>query len=725
MTICKRCGAQVEDGSKFCTHCGAKMERSAPVSGSAPASEPKEKGTAPVPPPAGGGQSPVPPQPEGTGKKPGKKKALVIAGVAGGLALVILGGILVGRSLGGGKSQTGALPEQDRQAQEEQDKERQERRELKEQLAELLDGAEDYESYLEQVRERLEEYGLSEEERGELQTLLEKAGELRKTDYQGKIELVTQVKDLVGTVRERLDREAQTVLEDLKALEAPFASEEEKARILEYAGELEGLIRAGEYEKIPALAEEWTSLAQAASQKRTGLEVRLMQYDLSEYPTVRLYLDVRPSGGGESLTELSPQMFYLSERSATGEFLSKAVDKVSRLDENERLNLDLLADTSGSMEGENLAAAKSIMREFLGTVQFSAGDRVKLTPFNSEIGKLGVFREDLGSLESEIEGYIAAGQTKLYDAIIYGVQDVSGQEGARCVLAFTDGSDVGSFHSAQDVVDVVSQYKIPVFIVGIGDGGAEGSGELRRIAEASGGAYKSLPAFTADLTDFYDTIYRQMKGYYMVEYTTDAPFDLDHELGLSLYVQDDTLGGEATLTVRPQEETFDSLLGAYLRSYIYDMNRHTYDQLGLYVDAGVDPADKSSIQYQMKKQVSGGYGEIEQETLMDYQVTELTAQDENTVLLKANENYDVIYCETMADLQVINPSLRKAAESYFNEWYGEGAVSEQTLVRIWVRINQSPTYILKRGADGDWKFSAYSGGMNFGPMDVYDGEILG
>ena len=291
---------------------------------------------------------------------------------------------------------------------------------------------------------------------------------------------------------------------------------------------------------------------------------------------------------------------------------------------------------------------------------------------------------------------------------IYGVQDVSGQEGAKCVIAFTDGLDEHSYNTAQDVIDVVSRYQIPVFIVRIGDSSTSGADYLlNQIAQASGGSFKNMGDFNSGMNEFYNQIYRQIKEYYVVEYDTNNAMGIMNEQNVSVYVQDDTKGGEADISITAGEEFFESLLGSYLRSYITDMNNHRYDQLEQYVDSSIPESNKWAIQWQMKKQVTGGFSNVTEETLMDYRVLEVKQEDENTIKLKASENYDVMYDEVVGDLRTSQRSLAKNMLQYL-ENIGYTNLEDYCHVRVWARVNQKPEYILRKSSDGKWKFAEYA-----------------
>lgn len=600
-----------------------------------------------------------------------------------------------------------------------------ERQALQAQLEEMLNGASNVSRWMRQFDDQLAAYGLEEEEQSRLEELFDKAKKLDEENYVSQIELLKEAAAFEEQVTDRLKAEAQARADQIKGRDPGYASEEQKNRLQEYSDQMNALIEEKKFQEAASLAKQWEDFAEEASVKKTGYQVNIMQYDMSEYPKVRLYLDVRDETGG-SVKELAPHMFYVSEGdAASGDFLNRAVQKAVAMNDNERLNINLLADTSGSMDGQRMESAKSIMRNFLNTVQFNAGDQVKLTQFNSIIDKSGFFSNDINQLNQTISSYSATGGTKLYDTIIYGVQDVSGQEGAKCVIAFTDGHDEHSYNSPEQVIEVVSRYRIPVFIVRVGDTSSSSRDSvLQQIAQASGGSFKNLQQFSTDMNDFYNQIYRQLKEYYVVEYEADSMMDIMKTKQIDVYIQNGDKGGEAVGTANPGTELFDSLLGSYLRSYIYDMNNHYYDRLREYVDDTVAPDDTKSIQWQMKKQVSGGFNNVAAETLMDYSITGIQVLNEDTVHMKTSENYEVIYDEVYGDLLTNGKNISREQLNYLESRFGGYYFDEWTPLRFWGRVNQQPEYILKRGADGRWRFSQYAGDLGLkAQRQIYDVEI--
>lgn len=577
-----------------------------------------------------------------------------------------------------------------------------------EELENLVSASGGFYEWVSEQKANFQDFSINAEEQEKLNNLLISGKNLKESDYKGQIAFVKELVDFEASVKNRLDEENTALWNQLSAQEPEYATQSQRATLKDYSEKAENLIKEGKYKQFEALVGEWNDYIEVASKKKEGYKVSVVQYDFSEFPKIRLYLDVR-NENGENIKNLNSNMFFVSEKdAATGDFLRCSVEKAVLMNENERLNIDLLADTSGSMSGRNMDAAKSVMHQFIGTVQFGAGDKIKLTPFNSDIDKTGYFTSDAGQLNSEISSYYATGGTKLYDSIIYGVQDVSGQEGAKCVIAFTDGLDEHSYNTAQDVIDVVSRYQIPVFIVRIGDSSTSGADYLlNQIAQASGGSFKNMGDFNSGMNEFYNQIYRQIKEYYVVEYDTNNAMGIMNEQNVSVYVQDDTKGGEADISITAGEEFFESLLGSYLRSYITDMNNHRYDQLEQYVDSSIPESNKWAIQWQMKKQVTGGFSNVTEETLMDYRVLEVKQEDENTIKLKASENYDVMYDEVVGDLRKSQRSLAKDMLQYL-ENMGYTYLEDYYQVRVWARVNQKPEYILRKGSDGKWKFAEYA-----------------
>ena len=555
--------------------------------------------------------------------------------------------------------------------------------------------------------EKLESYGLEENEKERLQKIDAECDDIGDNDYKNQLLIAKKLVKLTSQIESRIETSAKELVEKLDNTDVPYASEDEKKKLTEYSENISEMIKKHNFINYKEVSENWSKLVEYSSTKLTGLDVRM-------------YVDVKDASG-DVVTNLSPNMFYVSEKSvANGDFQSVTIKNISMLDQKDALNIDMVADTSASMEGERLSSAKAVMSTFLNTVQFNVGDKVKLTEFNSYIDKSGVFTSDVNSLNQKIFSYIASGQTKLYDTLIYAVQDVSGIPGAKCVLAFTDGEDVGSYNSASDVINVVSAYKIPVYIVRIGDNYSANDSDLIQITSASGGEFKYFNSFGMDMGNFYSSIYKGMKEYYEIEYEMPDANNYTDKRDINVYVKGDGVGGSADIETNSGNDFFNTLLGNFLRSYIEDMNAHSYNQMASKIDDTVSPTDETGLKYQMTKQVTGGFANVVSESLMSYNVSSITVVDENTIKLATNEDYDVIldrkYSSFTGDkLTQVNTAL------YKNSW----SANADSQIRIWERVNQKPEYILKKGSDGIWRFSQYSvdPGSN-ATIAIYDAMVI-
>ena len=224
-----------------------------------------------------------------------------------------------------------------------------------------------------------------------------------------------------------------------------------------------------------------------------------------------------------------------------------------------------------------------------------------------------------------------------------------------------------------------------------------------QITSASGGEFKYFSSFGMDMGNFYNSIYTGMKKYYEIEYEMPDPTNYTDKRDFNVYVKGDGVGGSADIETNSGNDFFNTLLGNFLRSYIEDMNSHSYNQLASKIDDTVSPTDETGLKYQMSKQVTGGFANVVSESLMSYSVSSITVVDENTIKLASDEDYDVIldrkYSSFTGDkLNQLNNIL------YRNSWN----VGPDSQIRIWERVNQKPEYVLKKGSDGVWRFSQYS-----------------
>ena len=186
-------------------------------------------------------------------------------------------------------------------------------------------------------------------------------------------------------------------------------------------------------------------------------------------------------------------------------------------------NVLLLADTSGSMEGQKIVALKQAVDTFVNRmydIRFQGkggteveADFVGLSDFDDDyqgvisIGPIDSNGADLDAWQDAVDRLDADGGTAFYDAVITSI-DILSNQGAparnNILIALTDGLDQGSNSSLGDAISALEDSSVTLFALALGESG--GSGEydldiLREMANATGGA--AYAADTENLAGLY------------------------------------------------------------------------------------------------------------------------------------------------------------------------------------------------------------------------------
>ena len=168
-------------------------------------------------------------------------------------------------------------------------------------------------------------------------------------------------------------------------------------------------------------------------------------------------------------------------------------------------NVLVLADTSGSMDGEKIEQLKSSILEFVGRVD-DPGEYIGLIDFDDDIEEvipLGPFGVSLDPWNHAVEQLDGAGGTAFFDAVSHAmnVLEMQGAPGrVNIIIALTDGVDQDSLRSASDVISELQGASVPVvlFALAYGEDGVSGTdydlAVLEQLAEATDGvAYAATP----------------------------------------------------------------------------------------------------------------------------------------------------------------------------------------------------------------------------------------
>lgn len=370
-----------------------------------------------------------------------------------------------------------------------------------------------------------------------------------------------------------------------------------------------------------------------------NLEFEIKQIDTYNYPKIKLYFQAYDILNNSSPKDLRKDFFYLGEMDKSGNYINQQINEVVQLNENEALNISLVADVSDSMSYGMLDAAKQTIIDFAQTIQFNAGDKLELLAFSDNVYSVVDFTDDATKIARNTSYLSTSGLTCLYDALYTAVNRTVLQEGAKCVIAFTDGEDNISYNTPNSVIALANRYQIPIFIVGVGAYVEEWT--LKNIAESTGGFYRNINYFY-DIKEIYNSIYRKQKEFYVLEYTIPNPEE-DYARNIRLEYQANNYGGTSKYQYQPRlifgmDNTssavtgVDLAIGNYLRGFVKAINANNFSYLQDYIETG------SKLYTTQKKYVET---KKVQEQLLSFEVISKNYLDNELCDVVVRETYQI------------------------------------------------------------------------------------
>jgi Ca-activated chloride channel family protein len=169
---------------------------------------------------------------------------------------------------------------------------------------------------------------------------------------------------------------------------------------------------------------------------------------------------------------------------STGRFVSGLNKEDFRLFEDEQLqeithfnservpvSLGIVLDTSGSMDGEKMLAAREALDRFLLEL-LGPEDEVFLYRFDSNAELVQGWTKDHARVRSELGRLFPRGGTAMYDAVSEAIPLAqSGRHKKKALLVISDGNDTSSEVSIRDLKQQIRESEVLVYAVGI-DGNA-------------------------------------------------------------------------------------------------------------------------------------------------------------------------------------------------------------------------------------------------------------
>jgi Ca-activated chloride channel homolog len=158
-------------------------------------------------------------------------------------------------------------------------------------------------------------------------------------------------------------------------------------------------------------------------------------------------------------------------------------------------NVYLVVDTSGSMQGDKIAAVREALRTFLDQIKGDT-DAVGMVEFASQVDNiipLDIMANNRTDLENEVAGLQAGGNTALLDGVraaYVRLQQKNDRERINAIVVLTDGKENASGISLRQLtrdMQAGNQSGVPVVVFAIAFGKDADMNVLQSLANATNG----------------------------------------------------------------------------------------------------------------------------------------------------------------------------------------------------------------------------------------------
>ncbi len=285
---------------------------------------------------------------------------------------------------------------------------------------------------------------------------------------------------------------------------------------------------------VPALVAA-LALAQPALAAETLLGIQSV--DTADYPDVRVAVTVP----AELLEGGRQAAFTVTENGESVEVLAEEQLAAPETP----VDVVLAIDTSGSMNGESLEAAKRAARAFVEAMQ--SPNRVAIVAFSTSASVVAPFTDDDATLVAAIDGLAASGETAAYDSLI-AAANLSREPGAsvKAVVFLSDGGDTMSRATLDDAVRQMREAGIPVYAVSLPSYEADPA-VLTTIASQTGGRQVAIDDI-ATLPELYRSIAEEIQTTYVIVYRSEEPGTKDLEIAVEAVVGENAASAVTVVT---------------------------------------------------------------------------------------------------------------------------------------------------------------------------------
>ncbi len=246
-----------------------------------------------------------------------------------------------------------------------------------------------------------------------------------------------------------------------------------------------------------------------AAAQRPPLPLQIEEFDHRGYPEVVLTVSMPPQLTGADIPASS---FEVTEN---GEPIEATITRVS----TENLRVVVLIDTSGSMSGSPMDAARTAAEAFVSLMP--TGVELALVAFGEQAEVVSPFTTDRAATAVAIQELEARGETALYDGLIAATELFPVEENSRqVVVMLSDGGDTVSQGTLEDAIVALLGAEVRFFAVELQS--PENDPEpLQRLGTATDGRVVPVEDHAA-FAGIFDDIAVAIVNQYRIEFQASA-----------------------------------------------------------------------------------------------------------------------------------------------------------------------------------------------------------
>jgi Ca-activated chloride channel family protein len=176
----------------------------------------------------------------------------------------------------------------------------------------------------------------------------------------------------------------------------------------------------------------------------------------------------------------------------------------------------VMLDSSGSMT-MNLELLKQAAEQFV--IRLLPEDKGRIGYFNDKIAFLSDFSSDRDMLIASLRDMQFGNPTRLYDSLLFSLDELKAIEGRKVILSFTDGADTASRSGLGEVLRRAREEEVMIYGIGLHSKmlgmTTRPDGALRKLAEETGGGYFELKD-TDDLGPTFTRVAQELHSQYLL-----------------------------------------------------------------------------------------------------------------------------------------------------------------------------------------------------------------